>query len=256
MKTTSEHETRSLAVRSWLGDFDHWFGGLEFFHRLADDELVAGLLTGTGAQGSGYRPPEVARRVLAELYGQPPQPERFPDQFFPLIPALVDRAPLPGAPAELLPELIRRIGLVVDALNQRGASMTPHGVLVHATGREVTLDRRGSSRVYLLRGDQPRVLLADDSLAQGVLAHGETPEPWMRSVMTTWFGKSEPGTVAPPVTLTLSPGDRLLVMPHLVYDACDETKLLEGVHDPQAFAQSLPAHCPRGWMLLAIDAKR
>jgi hypothetical protein len=172
------------------------------------------------------------------------------------IPTLVDRAP-PPSPAALLPTLARRVGDVVERLNAKGAGLTAHGVLGHAAGRTVTLDRRGTSRVYLARDGVARLLIPEHSLAQASRAQGTDPPRELDGVMLSWFDAAlaPVPTTEPPVEIALAAGDRLLLVPHLVYDQCDDERLLRGVLAPDVLVSELAGRCPRGWGLTVITAK-
>lgn len=273
-------ETAAIAVTTWLGRGEPTDSVLDF-HQQRGDALTFGMLVGTGAQGSGDLATGAARMVLAELLGEPAYgplahifrapPDDTPATDLPAwVPVLVDRARLPLPPRERLPVLAQRIGAVIDALNARRAALQVHGVLGHIAGRTLTLYRRGTSRVYLARAGTTRLVVPEHSAGQILRSQGAQPPPMLDQIMVSAFAATtpEPGAMLelpgvrvpepklePPLEGTLAPGDRLLIVPHLVYDQCDEATLVRGLHDPASLVRELPGRCPKGWGVTVIEAK-
>ena len=254
--------TCSVIATSWLGTGEHGHRCLDVGVPHGDDAMVVAQVVGTGGQGSGSYAADAARMVLTELLAPPRRavPVRTPPEdtwaleLAAWVPALVERTPLPAAPAALLAELARRIGAVTDALNAKGAALRALGVLAHVAGHIVTLDRRGCLRVYVVRDGAVSCLVREHSLEEHLRATGQPVEGRTpRGVSMSHLGACE---AEPAVVVELAPGDRLVIVPWLVYERCPDELVLRAVLDPTTASRELPARCDESWAITALEARR
>lgn len=248
---------------------------LEFSTLLDPETRIIAALDGQGGDRTGHWAARAGLLTLATLIPEPfyqpflaaraePTPEPR-DDFAAWVAWLLDRSPLPSEPAALLSALGLRIGHVLEELNLRGYSLGLGGVLALVQDRRVTLLRRGMARAYLLRNGQLQVLLYEDTLARhpGFLASPEAQAAVKDAGSTplSLFTPQDVASAAPPLTVDVQPGDRLIVaLGRELLDALSEParEHLLAAADPRVVA-SMPATQDMdlgGWGVLAIDFQR
>jgi protein phosphatase len=118
--------------------------------------------------------------------------------------------------------------------------------------RQLVLAAVGDSRAYLVRQQQPQQLTVDETLAQLLQDTGlfsDVPEAQMpaRHVLWNCLGRQE-FSLSQPRTLTLQPGDRLLLATDGVTDKVPAAAIAQAVSendDPLDAAEQLVAHARR-----------
>jgi hypothetical protein len=217
-----EVATDSLRATTWLGAGDRGdFRYLDFAMLRGGDEMILAQLFGVGGQHTGDIAVEAARMVLAHLLDPSrasiamPSADTHGTNLAAWIPALVNRAPLPEAPAELLPELAARVGDVLAQLNERRAAVQAFGVLVHARGRTLTIDRRSDSAVHLVRGESATVVARAHTLQEQARALGQALPTEYPAILLSALQRG--GNAEPPIELTMQPDDRVVIVPTAVY---------------------------------------